>query len=640
MIIDLDGDDDEPDTDAAPVAAFEAHIAEVDPSSPYEGVLRYIDLKLDSPVVQLAVPTQHLTGRSTSDSSPNSDLFPNQIIFATALSDSTVNLHTVPLTPPAPAATPLQWNTHTTTIPTSDSHRDLISALAITFTSDNLSQNESEQRSRSRGGNRSATTESESTDWSILIASTSTTGTGLLLIHQLSLAASIDDSLDPEDLAPIQHHFLRANLSKCTLSFNTDLSSAARHSTLLIGLRDSGCVRLYQVLGDPRNRRDRRGSGVTRDSSLSSGKSDRRSSSMQGTFLITLYTDYGRFESGNDTNRRKRILESAWVLGGRAILVLLETGEWGVWDLEAAGPPTSATSQNLVTGKSNIAGVQGGSITKFAIQGTAGPASLSTSKRTSKDLTIPQSGKLAPMTPHRRGKQSGDFFINASSSSQDLDQGRQSGGHICVLKVLQEHSNSSVEVPDEALLFNFRGHLTYLPSLLAFWKAQSSAQGSLEANTSIRPTLLQPLRSGGQNVHSIGTLTDSSKHESKARPDIVVATDSFLIFSLTPLEATEDQDPSPADLTVLGDSTVDQHLLEQQQLGLDGIDRILGGMTGNTKPFISSLLPQTAFDDDGEDTEMSLGTPTPRMRIKSSRSRGNIRPGASRGPPASQPIFS
>ena len=638
MIIDLDGDDDAPSNVAAPVAAFEAHSAEVDPSSPYRGVLRYIDLKLDAPVVQLAVPTL-LPSASSSDHSSDSDPLPDRIIFATALSDSTVNLHVLPLSPPSPDATPSQWNTQTTTIPTANSHRDLVSALAITFTSNHLSNNNSEERSRSRSRNRSSRIDTGSRDWSLLVASTSTTGTGLLLIHQIPLAAAINASVDPDDIAPIQHHFLRANLSKCTLSFNTDSSSAARHSTLLIGLRDSGCVRLYQVFGDTRSHRDRRGSGATRDSSVSSSKSKRRSGDMQGDFLITLYTDYGCFGPNDSTVRRKRILESAWVLGGRAILTLLETGEWGVWDLEAAGPSSSATTQNLVTGKSNIAGVQGGSITRFAVQGTAVPAGSFISKRTSKDLTAPQSGKLASMTPSSRRKQSDEFFINASSSN-DFDQGGRSRGHVCVLREPREHSTSSVDAPDEALLFIFRGHLTYLPSLLAFWKAQSSAQGSLEANTSTRPTLLQSLRYGGQTLHSVDTLPNFGMDDPKPRPDIVVATESFLILSLTPLEPVEEQDLSSAELMAFEGPSVDQHLLEQQQLDISGIDRILGGMTNDTRPFTQSYLSQPAFDHDGEDAEMNLGTPTPKMRIKSSRAKGNFRPGASRGPRASQRIFS
>ncbi|EDN03408.1 predicted protein [Histoplasma mississippiense (nom. inval.)] len=55
-----------------------------------------------------------------------------------------------------------------------------------------------------------------------------------------------------------------------------------------------------------------------------------------GAWLITLSPEFCRNPVG--IPQRKTVVDAAWVLGGKAIMVLLSDGSWGIWDPEGAGP--------------------------------------------------------------------------------------------------------------------------------------------------------------------------------------------------------------------------------------------------------------------------------------------------------------
>ena len=647
MVIDLD-EDDAPAPQSAPVAEFEDDPEEVNPAKPYHTVLRFIDLSLEAACTHLAVATgSQLTPKSSLGSMSN---FSNNMMFAAALTDGSIRLIVLPLLPPSPEVVDSsQWNVFMTKITSPNSHRDLISSITMTITAElptGQEDNGSKSRSRSRG--RPLSTKSESNDqaWYVLIASVSCTGNGLLLIHQIPLADGGRASPDAEDLYPIQRHFLGTNVSRCKLLFNPAPFPAERQSSLLVDLPDNGCVRLYQVKSSSSSSRGRRDSAATADSSASSSKSSCRSQSQRGRFLLTMYTNFETVSDHAELPRRRRILDAVWTLGGRAVLVLLESGEWGIWDIEAAGPSSSdSATQNLLQGKGNVSGLHGGSITRFAVKGTVKMGRANTSTHASKELTAARVRSLAPMTPHTRKSRSGALFqeTNADPTSS-VEANETPYGAVYIGQSVTDPVTGS-RMQDESVTFSYQGHLTYIASLQTYWRAECRGQGSLDASVLARPVSLSSVRYGGERPHSFGHLSmaTSSGHLAEIRtavPDLFLATGQRLILSLRPLDVETDQESvnPAATSSLLMDRipSTDQLLLNQGVLDVDGMDQILDGMdrgTNNHALSRSMHLAQEAdrTPEEPDDVEMTMGTPTPRLRIRSNRLQNNFRPRQSRG---------
>ena len=620
---------------------------------PYHNVLRFIDLPVDAACAQFALPAaSQLAPKSSSGATP---VFSNKLVFAAALVDASIRLFVLPLLPPGPdAVDSSQWDVSVIKISSPNSHRDLITGISMAITADTRTgQGEDDQKSRSRSRGRPASTSEKALrDWSVSIASTSCTGSGLLLIHQIPLGEDGRPSPDAEDLLPIQRHFLRANLSKCKLSFNPAPFPAERHLNLLIGLPNDGCVRLYQVRASSSSR-GRRDSTATADSLASSTKSSQKSYGQQGKFLITMYTNFENIDHEDEQPHRKCILDAAWVLGGRAILVLLENGEWGVWDLEAAGPTSSSATQNLLKGRGNVSGLQGGSTARFAIKGTVKTVRESSSNRASKDLTAAKSGNLVPLTSHTKNIRSGKIFQETSSTlSSAVERSETPYGAICTEQSAADPVAGS-KVPDECVTLCYQGHLTYIASLLTYWRAEARGQGTLDASVLARPVKLPAVRFGGEHPHSLGYLfprvsSGGLAETRSAVPDLFLATAHRLLFSVGPLDAEADNDlgtttTTPSVLMARNAST-DQVLLDRRQLDVEGMDQILDGMEGgvDTHPLSRSMYLALGADrngDEPEDVEMNMGTPTPRLKIRSSRLRSSFNPRESRGLRKSEQLF-
>ena len=98
----IDSDDDEPaPTPPQPeivLPEFEDDEEEIDPSRPFENIIQYLDVKLDTKVLGIAVPSI-LPGaaRFLSSISP---ILSNMIVVTAVCSDSSVRIVAVPLIPP------------------------------------------------------------------------------------------------------------------------------------------------------------------------------------------------------------------------------------------------------------------------------------------------------------------------------------------------------------------------------------------------------------------------------------------------------------------------------------------------------------------------------------------------------------
>ena len=607
MVIDLSDDDDEPTQSDAVTnrAAFEQEEDEVDPSHPYHDILRTIDIPLGSASLCLAEP--HLPA-DLSDPSASPGILRDYAVLAVGCADLSIRLVAFPLLPPAVGLSdPAKLGIQIIRLISPGSHQDLITSIALTYTAEI--------------DDATGDTEDQSSKWSFLVASTSCTGSGLLLVHQIPVGGNRLSS-EKEDMVPIRRQHLRLPLISAKVAFNTSLYPAERHSTLLIILPDASCVKVYQVFRQPPFNRSRRGSMGTTDSA-SSTRSTPGLGANNGRFLITLLPEFSLSTAQDPNQRRKSVLDAKWILGGRAIIVLLQGGEWGVWDLEAAGPVSSTSSQNLIKGQGNVSGIVGGSWTKFAIKGNL--PSITNVSKSAKSGPTSATG-LVPATPHTRKVQAQGLFQGSKEVTRSADA-PQSGS------ISTTPSNETRN--DESIIINYGTQNIYILSILSYWKSEATSKSAFAASSS-GSLVLPSLRTGGEVIGSISFLPQFSKQQSalfgaRTSPNFLAHTPTRLILFVSPLvESSEDAEPS-TELTrplPLNLENTDQSLLQHGDLDVDGMDRILEGMDSPVQPSFQagnkSLPRPTSKPNFGKsvgfardvDMDMTPDVPSPKTTSK------------------------
>jgi hypothetical protein len=645
MVIDLDDDEPAPSKLVPESAEFEDENEEIEPSQPYLKILRSIDISLGTGARHLAIP-QIPSHASQAPLGAYPPIYSTHIIVAVACDDCSVRLVSLPLTPPTlNSKDPASWGVQITKVgPTS--HQDLFTSITITHTcppadsDDEVDKSKPRSRSRSRLGNMAATAgDSKSGQaWCALIASTSPTAGGLLLVHQLLLTSDRALTTLSESHCLLQRQHFRSPLSASRIYFNPSPYPAERHSNILITFPDSGCVKVFQALPDSSSAhpRGRRGSTATMDSTTSSSRLPSLSATRPGKLLLTLYTGFVESPESVPSARRKRILDAAWVLGGRAVLVLLEDGEWGVWDIEGAGPP-STLNQNLFRGQDNVCGIQGGAWTRFSFKGFITPLVDEAPRLQQVEANDVKPGKLAPMTPHtRKVRSDGLFRGNTSGTPSAATPSTFTQGCISVTEHGAANPSSTTTPVNESILLSLGNTNLSIPSLLSLWRIESTGKGSLDSSGILRPSPFTALQLGGEQQKSIAALPQSSNTAPSSpfglrsgRPtDVLISTDSRLIMLVSPISEPLVSAPvSQGTGLVSAAVDTDQLLLRQGDLDIDGMDRILDSMTNGKSKAIGRPGKSVEFelDDDGDTVDM--GTPTP----KNSRlARAGATPGATR----------
>ncbi|RMZ89808.1 hypothetical protein DV736_g2970, partial [Chaetothyriales sp. CBS 134916] len=566
-VIDLDDSDDESQTTKAPVAAtFEAEEEEVDPLEAYRHVLRHLDIHLGAAALHLAQPEASL---DSLDANRYPEVLQDNLVVAVACSDLSIRLVTCPLQPPRPELdSPSVVGVQIVKIQHGSAgfHQDFVTSIAMTFTDhqDDSTDDDDQQDSTL-----------PDPEWTFLIASTSDTAAGLLLVHQVSVHGK-SLSTDPQDLVLLRRERLRLPLSAARLAFNDSLSASERHSTVLITVPDASCAKIYQVFSGLQSTNNRRKSNATIDS-MSSRGSLHNPSSQNGKILLGLVPGFVSSTDASLPARRKRVLDSKWIMGGRAVLALLEDGEFGIWDVEAVGPTSTSANKNPIKGQTNIAGITGASITRFAVAGRFPTAELSS--EISKASSVPTA--LAPATPHTRKLRARGLFQGSDDRPQ-LQQGDMSTvkGNISVSQISSRPQN-------ESAILSYDSSLVYIPSVAAFWHAAAtSGKSFLKVGTYNGPVLLPAVAGINGPLNDIALLPSFSKHHpddyrTKGIPNFLVSTSTRLVLFVQPLGNGSSAEGAEAGsssrelvLRGLGDSLA----VEKRDLGVDALDRILDKM--------------------------------------------------------------
>ncbi|KAL4866638.1 hypothetical protein BDV12DRAFT_172591 [Aspergillus spectabilis] len=544
MIIDSDDEsvadtrkDEEPETGYQ----FEEEDSEVDPACPYEIVLRQVDIPLGSRVIELAVPrVLPETARSSLDIFP--EVLNNLIIVSAVCADYSTRVVTLPLAPPHPTQTDTAaLGIQSFSISGGVSHQEVPRGVSFTLTNQ-----ESDPQQDSR--------------WDLLVATHSAESSGLLVIHRIPIAEdrkarNVEYRICAEELES-KRRYLPAPAQN--IAFNPSSYPAARHSTLLVSFH-AGCVKVYSCFSTKPSKSTRRAAGT---------QSDFETSEPEGKWLISLYPG---FES--NAPRRKSITNAEWVLGGRAIMALMADGEWGVWDLEGAGP---GTAKGPLQRQSSVQGVSGGALTAFSVSGRI--LSLPSGRKSeSGGPAVEQRPKFAPMTPSTKRLRE-DTLLKGSAvgtSSSSLCGG---------ISVYQTNSSQDA-LPDESILIQHGDQSAVIPSLLTLWRSAVRATGTLDASNRCRVTHIQDIALMGEPLHAISHIPAASRQSrgSDGSFDIIVTAEHRILI-LAP-KLTEPEAASVPRTSVTGTPNVeaDQLRLRRGELDVDGMDRLLGGMANSSR---------------------------------------------------------
>lgn len=583
----IDSDDEEPPSKPAPPyqdqPEFEDDEDEYDPTEPYQTIVQTLDLPLGTEVLHISFPQMPPDFDPTIGSVPK--ILSQNLVIAAACSDCSIRLITLPLCPPSPTSkarpelrsnTSLgnagngMWGEQMVVIPSNIGHQSIPCGVSITFSAhgtgdaamdDNGEDGESDSRARStqrassRGRSRSRSQQAGNGDWDLLVASYSSELSGVLLIHRLAISVDRHGSstLSADHIVPWRTKYLPSPAA--SISFSSALFPSRRHMRLLVA-EMSGAVRVYEPLATP--------------------------SAADGEWLVSLYSGFENHPIG--IPKRRTIIDSRWVLGGKAIIVLLVDGEWGIWDPESAGPkPKDQLGQSRGSSKSS-------SFADFAIGGWVGQAASSTLPKSSSGKTDSKS-RLAPMTPHTR-KVRQDALFSGPTSRSDTHGVR---GGITVIPIDGHSSNSRAD--DETVLLWYGNSIITIPSLITHWQNKVTGSGNLfgtgargqvkEFNT---VNLGGELRNGVAIIPKHPNTKDAATSTSDPQLDIIVTGETRLVIVAAPLS-----EPEPTNTFPLAEqpAVADQRLLARGELDVGGMERILASMAnGDSNPVASQRSRQ------------------------------------------------
>ncbi|KAI2635650.1 hypothetical protein GGS26DRAFT_550058 [Hypomontagnella submonticulosa] len=468
MIIDSDEDDAAPTGNGAPFVDQPKFEEALDEDAPYPEITQTLDLEFGTAVLHLAaLPITPCTPEDAGWG--GADILKEKIVFAASCATREVFLITLPLVPPSPASkarAELQenllagkagngkWGETMTLLAGQMKGSD---SLAMTWVRSKAASERSKSTERPQSESRPSPR--------VVVAAHSPEASGALRLWDVPLGHS---SKAGRPIEPFQIEFLPRPLT--SISFNPT------YSTQLLCNASPDAVRIY----------DYSISSITPDD-LSEGPFP-----SQGSWLISLYPPFARPSSS-----RKPVLAASWILHGRAIIVLLADGQWGIWDIDGAGPHQSPS----LLGKPG-SGIRGDALTEFNVQGYVegtSPLRNPASQRTSGG-----GSDFVPMTPHSRR--------DALLTTPGPERLAPVKGGITVTPLPVSASTSGDE--SVALWIGGAEHIFVIPGVYKYWDALAqsrSGAGGLNPFSGAQPTRmvrLNDLSVGlmGERCTSVGAI--------------------------------------------------------------------------------------------------------------------------------------
>lgn len=433
MILDSDDDDDSASRNA-PANFVDRPEFETDPvedTAGYSEVIQTLDLSLATDALHLAVLP--LQPRTAGEASGDPVILDERMVFAVACATGAVYIVILPLTPPshdskareelrtdllAGAAGQGKWGERLVRL---DNPFSPVDGIAMSLVHDTPTSPTSTTASAAR----------------VVVAVHSKEASGTLRLWDVP----IDSTTDSIPAEAFQTEYLPSPLT--SIAFNPNPT----HSTQLLAVASPQAVRIYDYA---------RSSIPQDDPSEAEGPWP-----AHGSWLVSLYPPFVR--STTSSCSRKPVVGADWISHGRAILALLADGQWGIWDVEGAGPLGNIESNRLFGKHSE--GVRGAALTTFnasgQLEGTSplrNPASQLSQRSSfgSNDLnTSGHRGTLLSMVsggPERLATVKGGVEIIPLPTSRGFAAGEESavlwiGGTdtlVCVIPVVSKFWDTQV----------------------------------------------------------------------------------------------------------------------------------------------------------------------------------------------------
>ena len=251
-------------------------------------------------------------------------------------------------------------------------------------------------------------------------------------------------------------------------------------------------------------------------------------------------------------------------------MVLMSDGEWGVWDIEGAGP---GTAKGPLARQASVQGVSGGSLTAFSVSGRI--LSPLSNRPDPDETNIEQRPRFAPLTPSTKRVREDTLLKGGYRSSSPSLCGQ--------LSVFRTNSTRD-PLPDESILLRHGSQSAVIPSLLALWRNAVKAAGTFDSSNRCRVSTIQDVHLMGEHFTGIGHLPAASRQtrRSSGRQEFdILVTAEHRIMILAPRltePAAPALPPPSADTT---STETDQLRLRRGELDVDGMDRVLNGMAGH-----------------------------------------------------------
>ncbi|RYP42186.1 hypothetical protein DL767_000350 [Monosporascus sp. MG133] len=442
MIIDSDDENTAPAGKGSSFVDKPQFEEQLNDDSPYPEVTQTLDLSFDTAVFHLA--TLPMSPCSAEDAAwGGAEILKEKIVFTASCASREVFLITLPLVPPSPLSKARdelrhdltagkagngKWGETMVLLNGQEKYSD---GLAMTLVKSKLTSE------RTKSGERSGAT--STTSPRVVVAAHSREASGVLRLWEVLLDGASKD----RRVEPFQTEYLPRPLS--SISFNPT------HSTQLLCNASPDAVRIY----------DYATASMPHDD-LSEGPFP-----SQGSWLISLYPPFAR-----PSPSRKPILAASWIARGRAVLVLLADGQWGIWDIDGVSPQGPALFSKAGSG------IHGDAITEFNVSGYVegtSPLRNPTSNRLSGG-----NSEFVPMTPHTRR--------DALTTSYGPERLATVKGGIVVTPL----PTKTAMAGDESISLWIGGaeHVFVIPGVLKFWDAQvrKGAGGGVNIFSGAQPT--------------------------------------------------------------------------------------------------------------------------------------------------------
>ena len=465
-VISLDSDDEGAAAPFEDKPAFEDEEEDLDPSRPYPSLIQCLDLCFGTDVLHLALLPSSIL-RTEGLSWRGLQPLRQKIVFAASCADNSVRLVTLPLTPPSPLSKSrddFRSNFAAANAGNGKWGETVVILGGHQKPPDGVSMVVELPSQVAKRDSRSATPAVPQ----LIVASHSREVMGLLLLYRIPIASP------KSHIEPFQSIYLSSPAK--SISFNPALSDPPA-GQLLVADSTSACrIYDYRLLSNT----------TPFDEPTSDLVAE------QGTWLLSLYPGFQKQSESASQNigahagfGRKQIVDAKWVSNGRAVIVLLQDGEWGIWDIEGVGP---GASQGLFGRQ----GIKGGSISQFSLTGfIEGAKALRSS--------IPQTSgsKFAPMTPSTR--KTVDLFGNKGTNVPVRGQ----------ISVIEIPSSSATKSAEESIAFWLGESFYIIPNLFKYWSStKNSGRGNLFSSTpGTRMTKLENIDLQGERCSGIAQIS-------------------------------------------------------------------------------------------------------------------------------------